>query len=145
MGIIARDHKQLTLIYSSNTGMGAKVHAYAQAANEKLLAIDIAKTKVSDSQWAEIACKLGVSLGDLLVFPASQKPASEAYSTDDWLKILQHDDRVLEKPIIINGDRIKQLESYTSMLEFLGPDSAGIEKTMYTERPPTSGANTKKK
>jgi arsenate reductase-like glutaredoxin family protein len=140
MGIIAKNNRQLTLIYSSNTSIGAKVHAYAQAAEDKLQAIDIAKTKVSDSMWAEIATKLGVSIGALVSHPGFDT-VTNTYNQDDWLKILQHDDRTLAKPIAINGDRMEQLESATSILDFLGIDSAALENRSYTEPPGKSPRN----
>lgn len=138
MGIIAKDDRQLTLIYSSNTSIGAKVNAYAQAANDKLLAIDISKTKLSDSQWAEIVSELNITFKDLV---SHKEDKDASFTDDDWLKILQSDDRLLAKPVAINGDRIKQLESYTSILDFMGVDSAGIEKTMHTEPPNISGSD----
>ena len=66
MGVIARDDKEFKLIYSSNTRVGRHALAYLQAIDEDLIAIDISKTKVSDTQWVEIAEALGVKVGDLL-------------------------------------------------------------------------------
>ena len=66
MGVIARDERQLTLIYSSNTRVGTHTLSYLTGIDEKYLAIDLAKTKVSDTQWAEIADALGVGIGDLV-------------------------------------------------------------------------------
>ncbi len=139
MGIIAKDDRQLTVIYSSNTDIGKKVHAYATAARDKLLAIDIAKTKVSDSQWAEIATNLGVSVGALIDVEKLDLETNDDFSEDDWLKILQHNDKVLRKPIAINGLNMAQMESYTDVLKFFDDESAGIEKTPHTEPPEISG------
>ncbi len=142
MGVIARDDKEFKLIYSSNTRVGRHALAYLQAIDEDLIAIDISKTKVSDTQWVEIAEALGVKVGDLLDKRKLEDVDTSEFSTDDWLKILQHDNEVLSYPIAINGARTQQIKNATEVLDFFGVDSAGLNKTMYTE-PPTISSTTK--
>ncbi len=137
MGVLARDNRQFTLIYSSNTRVGTHVLAYAQAMEDKLLAIDIAKTKVADTEWAELAEKMGCKVGDLIDKRLVDVEDTSEFSTDDWLKILQHNDKVLSHPIAINGNRTRQIDNASEVLRFFGVDSAGLEKTMYTEEPTT--------
>ncbi|NND87765.1 MAG: hypothetical protein HKM28_00800 [Flavobacteriaceae bacterium] len=135
MGVISRDDKQFTLIYSQNTRVGKHTLAYLQGIREKLLAIDISKTKVSDTQWAEIAEAMNVEVGDLIDKRNIDVKNTDEYGTDDWLKILQHDDSVLAHPIAISGKRTKQISNASEVLTFFGVDSAGIEKTMHTDPP----------
>ncbi len=67
MGQIARDEKQLTLIFSSNTRVGKRAYAYLKGLEDKrFLGIDIAKTKIPDTQWVEIADALDIPIGDLV-------------------------------------------------------------------------------
>lgn len=66
MGVIARDDREFTLIYSHNTRVGKHALAYLQGIKEKLNAVDISKTKVSDTQWTEIAKALNCKVGDLV-------------------------------------------------------------------------------
>lgn len=135
MGIIARDHKQLTLIYSQNTRVGKHVLAYLQGIDTALQAIDISKTKISDTQWVEIAEHLQCAVGDLIDKRKVAQDETSDYGTNDWLKVLQNNDEVLSYPIAINGSQTKQIKNAPEVLQFFGVDSAGLEKTMHTEDP----------
>lgn len=135
MGVIARDDREFTLIYSHNTRVGKHALAYLQGIKEKLNAIDISKTKVSDTQWAEIAEALHCKVGDLLDKRLVEVEDTSNFGTTDWLKILQNNDEVLAHPIAINGKTTKQITNGSDVLKFFGVDSAGLEKTMHTEEP----------
>ncbi|SRX56193.1 arsenate reductase family protein [Aequorivita sp. CIP111184] len=131
MGVIARNERQLTLIYSSNTRVGRHTLSYLTGLNEKYLAIDIAKTKVSDTQWAEIAEALGVKIGDLVdkrELDLSDESTAE-FSSNDWLKIIQKNDCVISRPIAIKGKRTKQIDNPPEIMEFFEVDSAGLEQS----------------
>lgn len=137
MGVIARNERQLTLIYSSNTRVGRHTLSYLTGMEEPYLAIDLAKTKVADTQWAEIAEALGVKIGDLVdkrELDLSSESAAE-FSADDWLKIIQHNDSVISRPIAIKGTRTKQIDNPTEIMEFFEVDSAGLEQS------PSNGAD----
>ncbi|WP_034258220.1 arsenate reductase family protein [Altibacter lentus] len=135
MGVLARDDKQFTLIYSSETRVGTHALSYLQGIEDKLLAIDIAKTKVADTQWAEIAEAMGCKIGDLVDKRKVEANDTSEFDSNDWLKILQNNHEVLSHPIAINGDHTLQIENATDVLEFFGVDSAGLKKTMHTEKP----------
>ncbi len=138
MGVIARSENQLTLIYSSNTRVGRHTLSYLTAIDEKYLAIDIAKTKVSGTQWAEIADALGVKVGDLVdkrELDLSSESTAE-FSSDDWIKIIQKDDSVISRPIAIKGKRTMQIDNPTEILEFFEVDSAGLEQSPSNDADP---------
>jgi arsenate reductase-like glutaredoxin family protein len=131
MGVIARDERQLTLIYSSNTRVGRHTLSYLTGLDEKYLAIDLAKTKVSDTQWAEIAASLGVKIGDLVdkrELDFSTESTAE-FGSNDWLKIIQKNDSVISRPIAIKGKRTKQIDNPPEIMEFFEVDSAGLEQS----------------
>ncbi len=131
MGVIARDERQLTLIYSSNTRVGRHTLSYLTGLDEKYLAIDLAKTKVSDTQWAEIAKTLGVKIGDLVdkrELDLSEE-STAGFSSNDWLKIIQKNDSVISRPIAIKGKRTKQIVNPPEIMEFFAVDSAGLEQS----------------
>jgi arsenate reductase-like glutaredoxin family protein len=131
MGVIARDERQLTLIYSSNTRVGRHTLSYLTGLDEKYLAIDLAKTKVSDTQWAEIAASLGVKIGDLVdkrELDLSTESTAE-FGSNDWLKIIQKNDSVISRPIAIKGKRTKQIDNPPEIMEFFEVDSAGLEQS----------------
>ena len=130
-GIIARDDKQLTLIYSSNTRVGKHTLSYLAGINDKYLAIDLVHSKVADTQWVEIAEALGVKVGDLVDKRELdiESEDTSGFGSEDWIKIIQKNDSAISRPIAIKGDRTKQIENPTEILEFFEVDSAGLEQS----------------
>lgn len=146
MGVIARDEKQLTLIYSSNTRVGTHTLSYLTGIDERYLAIDLAKTKVSDTQWAEIADSLGVKIGDLVdkrTLDIDVQSTAE-FDSNDWLKIIQKNDSVISRPIAIKGKRTKQIGNPTEIMEFFEVDSAGLEQSPSNDTQPDIERTTEK-
>lgn len=130
-GVLARDDKQLTLIYSSNTRVGRHTMSYLTGIDARYLAIDLAKTKVADTVWAELAAALGVKIGDLVDKRelALGSESTENFGSNDWLKIIQKNDFVISKPIAVKGSRTMQIDNPTQILEFFEVDSAGLEES----------------
>lgn len=131
MGVIARNENQLTLIYSSNTRVGRHTLSYLAGIDQPYLDIDISKTKVSGTQWAEIAKALNVRVGDLV---DKRQLNMDVESTDkfddhDWITIIQKNDMVISRPIAIMGNRTKQIANPPEIMEFFKVDSAGLEQS----------------
>lgn len=135
MGIIARDENQITLIFSSNTRLGAHTLSYLRGIDKKYLPIDLAKSKIGDTIWVEIAESLGVKVGDLVDKRAldTDTTVTENYGTHDWIKIIQNNDSVISRPILIKGERTQQIENPTEVLGFFEVDSAGLEQSQIRE------------
>ncbi len=131
MGQIARDERQLTLIYSSNTRVGTHTLSYLTGMDERYLTIDLAKTKVPDTQWAEIADALGVKIGDLVDKRQLEIDVEKTanFDSNDWLKIIQKNDTVISRPIAIKGKQTKQINNPPEIMEFFEVDSAGLEQS----------------
>ncbi|MCZ4319781.1 hypothetical protein O4H26_12355 [Aequorivita viscosa] len=131
MGVIARNENQLTLIYSSNTRVGTHTLSYLTGIDERYLAIDLAKTKVSDTQWAEIADALGIKIGDLIDKRQLDidSESTSNFGSNDWLKIIQNNDSVISQPIAIMGSKTKQINNPPEILEFFGVESAGLNQS----------------
>lgn len=131
MGVFATDKNQLTLIYSSNTRVGTWTLSYLEGIDKPYLAIDIAKTKVTGTQWAEIADKLNCTIGDLVDKREMEIEVESAadFTDTDWVKIIQKNDTVITKPIAIMGDRIAQIINAPKIMEFFEVDSAGLEQS----------------
>jgi arsenate reductase-like glutaredoxin family protein len=134
MGVISQHHRQMKLYYHSETNIGKQTYAYAESSKKKLLAIDIAKTKVTGTQWLEIADGLGLPIAELV--NQDLPHFRETYGTDamdfdetDWLKILDKEPILLRHPILVDGDAYLQIKSGAAFKEHMEPDSAGIEKT----------------
>lgn len=131
MGVIARNDNQLTLIYSSNTRMGRWTLSYLEGIDKPFLAKDLAKTKVADTQWAEIADSLGVKIGDLVDRNALDIDINGTNDLDDndWIKIIQKNDTVIAHPIAIMGEKVTQITNAPDIMEFFEVDSAGLEQS----------------
>lgn len=138
MGVIATDEKQLTLIYSSNTRVGKWTLSYLQGIDKPYLAIDLAKTKVADTQWAEIASRLNVKIGDLVDKREMDMDVERTSELDDndWLKVIQHNDSVISHPIVLMGKRIAQIINAPAIMEFFQVDSAGLEESPTGDKKP---------
>lgn len=137
MGQIATDKNQLTLIYSSNTRVGRWTLSYLEGIDKPILTIDLAKTKVPDTQWVEIARRLNMTVGDLVDKREMDLNESDTSDFDetDWIKIIQKNDSVISKPIAIMGDRTAQIVNAPKIMEFFEVDSAGLEQSPMEGKP----------
>lgn len=133
MGIIARDENQITLIFSSSTRLGTHTLSYLRGIDKTYLPIDLAKSKLGDTIWVEIAEALGVKVGDLVDKRELDidSAVTADFGTHDWIKIIQSNDAVISRPIFIKGEITKQIDNPTEILEFFDVDSAGIELSSF--------------
>ncbi|TRZ45269.1 arsenate reductase family protein [Robertkochia solimangrovi] len=130
MGIIATNDRQITLIYDSSTKLGRECQAYAASSDKRLLTIDINKTKIASTEWAEIAQKLGLSVPELI---ATKHPAfTNIYGVDvdideeSAFKILEKHPETVVYPIAIRGDRAIMAHIFTDILKLVDPDSGEV-------------------
>jgi arsenate reductase len=140
-GILARNKKQLTYIYSSESYLGKQVLGYIQGTQKKIESIDIVKENLGNAIWVELADKLNVPLGELFAkdtIDSSKTENSEDFDTDDWLKLVNKNPELLQRPIVVNGDKVMLISHRSEILQFFGVDSAGLEKTMSHESPTIS-------
>ncbi|HDZ05448.1 hypothetical protein LCGC14_0070960 [marine sediment metagenome] len=133
MGVIAMDKKQITLYYSSENSIGKQLNAYVTSSGKDNLTIDISKTNVTGTQWAELADGLGKNISDLV---NTDHPdfkdvyGEETINLDDdgWLKILNKNPSFLKNAIVIKSEDFIELTSASDFKQYMDPDSAGIEK-----------------
>lgn len=139
MSVISKDNNKIIIYYHSGTSIGEQTHAYVQASEKKLLAIDIAKTNVTGTQWAELAQGLDKKIGDLV--DQDHPRFKEQYGKEnldlvehDWIRVLDNEPQLLRYPIIINGTEYIQVESAADFKKHLEPDSAGLDKHTLDEQ-----------
>ncbi|SFZ92355.1 arsenate reductase [Flaviramulus basaltis] len=145
MTILARDKKQLTYIYSSFSHLGKQVLGYVEGIDKKVEVIDIAKQNLGDTIWVEIAENLGLPISNLITTEndyVSSIGNTNDFNTDDWLKIINKNPKLLQKPIAIKGEEAMLITHRSDILKFFGVDSAGLEKGLNGE-PPTISSTTK--
>ncbi|MBJ7880843.1 arsenate reductase family protein [Gelidibacter salicanalis] len=131
MGVISTDKNEIKLYFHSENSIGKQIQAYVLASEKKVLTIDISKTKVTGTQWTELAKGLGVGISDLInkEHPDFVKNYGEHVDLEqeDWLKILDKQPEVLTAPIAIIGEHFVQLTSPSDFVKYIEPDSKGIK------------------
>ncbi|WP_405411822.1 arsenate reductase family protein [Maribacter sp. Asnod1-A12] len=133
MGVIAMDKKQITLYYSSKNSIGKQLNAYVESSGKNHLTIDISKTNVTGTQWAELAEGLNKNISDLVNtdypdFKVAYGDTVVDLDDDGWLKILDKNPSFLKNAIVIKGKEFIELTSASDFKQYMDSDSAGIEK-----------------
>ncbi len=127
MGVISTDKNEIKLFLNSGSSLGKQIQAYVLASEHKILIIDITKTKVTSTQWTELAKGLNISIADLI--NKEHPDFSNHYDkdidldNDDWLKIIDKQPEVITTAIAIIGDRYVQLQSPSDFIKYIEPDS----------------------
>lgn len=133
MGVISKDKHQIKFYYSSASSIGKQAMAYIQSSEKKILSIDVSKTKVTGTQWTEIAEGLGIKVQGLIDvshpdFINQYGDKVEIDDEHDWLKILEKNPLVLQCPIIVNGNFHLQIKQPADVKKFLDRESAQDKK-----------------
>jgi arsenate reductase-like glutaredoxin family protein len=131
MGVISTDNNEIKLYYHSDNSLGKQTNAYVESSDKKILTIDISQTKVTGTQWIEIARNLGVTVDQLI--NKEHPDFSQNYNDDadmnedDWLKVLDKMPIVLTYPIAIIGKKFVQLKGPADFVKYMEPDSESID------------------
>tara|TARA_R110000868_G_scaffold238405_2_gene492918 strand:- start:72 stop:482 length:411 start_codon:yes stop_codon:yes gene_type:complete len=133
MGVIATDKNKITLYYNSENNIGKKCYAYVQASDKKVLGIDVSKTTVTGTQWAELAEKLKIPIEKLIDvqhpdFKNEFGSNGIDLEQEDWLKIINKNPKLFQFPILIYGNSYHQLKTGADFKKYLESESAGIKK-----------------
>ena len=128
MGVIATNNRELNLYYNDNSSIGMQTLAFVQASKKKVLAVDLSKTKVTGTQWAELADLLGISIKDLINtehpdFIKLYGKDNDLEGDDDWIKVLQKNPSVVTQPILVNGNKAMQVNTPSDIMVFLDAES----------------------
>lgn len=133
MTALNNDDKLLILFYNSDVKNHKEIYAYAQSAETDTHAVDISKTKVTGTVWAEVAELLHISVTDLIDTSHSvyenRYGKGKSLNADDTIKTLQADAEMLVFPIVIKGDTAKIVKTYAEVMSFYESDTAAIKKT----------------
>lgn len=141
MPILARNKNQITYIYNSQSRLGEQILGYLKGTKKKVETINISQENLGDTIWVELAQNLGLPFDEIFSTSHPDVPdfgISDDFDTKDWLKLIDENPMLLQRPIMVHGDTAKQLTTRSEILRFFGVDSAGLEKTMAHEPPTTS-------
>ncbi len=124
MGVIATNNREIKLFYNADTNKGMQTLAYLKSSQKKVLDIDLGKTKITGTQWAELAKLLGKPIKALINtehpdFINDYGKTHNLQSDEDWLKVLENNPKVVTQPIIVNGDKVIQIDTPSEVVTFL--------------------------
>ncbi|WP_179338453.1 arsenate reductase family protein [Winogradskyella ludwigii] len=120
MGEIATSNRQITLFYNSKSEIGKQTLAYAKSERLKLEDIDILKAKLTGTQIVELAEKLHIQVASLI---NQEHPSYKSHfdhhnlSTDDWIKMIQHNPEIMKQPIALHGDKTILVQTPTDIIK----------------------------
>lgn len=134
MGVIATDKNKITLYYNSENTIGKQCYAYVQSSDKKVLGIDVSRTKVTGTQWSELADKLQIPIKKLI--DVEHPDFINEFGADpinlepnDWLKLIVKNPKLFHLPIFIFGENYYQLTSGADFKKYLDTESSGIKKS----------------
>lgn len=135
---IATDDRQLTLIYNSETRLGRQAYGYVQAALDRIRTIDISKDTLGDTVWVSVSEGLQKPFDQILTKDHPDVPDVDHanFDTDDWLKLLNKNPKMLQHPIAINGEKFMQVGTPSHVTKFFDVNSAGLEQPPKQGEPP---------
>jgi len=124
MGVIATNNREVKLFYNAETNKGMQTLAYLKSSKKKVLDIDLSKTKVTGTQWTELAKLLGKPIKDLINtehpdFMNKYGKNPDLYDDEDWLKVMENNPKVVTQPILVNGDQAVQIDTPSEVMRFL--------------------------
>ncbi len=120
MGEIATSDRQITFFYSSKSVRAKQALAYAKAEGLPIRDIDILKTPLTGTQIAELADRLHIEIKDLV---NQEHPSYKSrfeyhnFSSEDWIKMIQHNPDIMKQPIALRGDITILVETPTDIIK----------------------------
>jgi arsenate reductase-like glutaredoxin family protein len=132
MGIIANNDNEIRIYYSSETSIGKQAYAYVVSSEKKVLGIDVSKTKVPGSHWAEMAEALNMGIEKLINrehpdFIKHYGNKNIDLDQHDWLRILENHPETLAFPIVIMGKKVIKIKTPSDFVKYMESDTRHIE------------------
>ena len=120
MGEIATSNRQITLYYNSDSFRAKQTLAYAKAEGLAIQDIDILKTPLTGTQIVELANRLKLEVKNLInkehpAYISKFEPLE--LSTDDWIKMIQHNPEIMKQPIALRGDKTILVETPSDIIK----------------------------
>ncbi len=130
MSIIATSNNQLNLYVCNNNELTKKVIAYAHSTQTTLHIIDVCKTKITGSEWKELAVKAKLSVHDFI--QTGHPTFIEAYGNnvnldeESAIKILNSNPEVLVYPIALRNNKAVLCKTESSLLALQSSDTGEV-------------------
>jgi len=128
--MLLKNPNQINLYYNPQTETGKKCLAIANANKSIVNPIDITKTRVSQTDWSQMAEMLNNTVQDLIDETSDfvKEKTNGDLDLDDFaaLKIIQNNPEVVKKPIAIYKDKIVMANHENDLLKLQSPDTGDI-------------------
>jgi arsenate reductase-like glutaredoxin family protein len=128
--MISKDNKQINLYYHPNHRLAKKCIAIANANKAKVLAIDISRTRVSQTDWSEIARLLDISVvelvdleHDFILSKFGKTPDVDEFSA---LKLIQNNPEVVKAPVALRKEKVVVANTARDILKLQDADTGEI-------------------
>ena len=127
--------RELTLIYHSHKSDDKKARGYVESLpSVAIKTLDLAQESMTETQLAQLADKMGVSIADLIdptyderANTPQNKEGIKEIDTTELLTLIKHNPKLLDTPILIIGNRAYK---YGSAYELIKEQLAeGVKST----------------
>lgn len=130
--MITRNNNEIRIYFSSETSIGKQAYAYVNASEKKVLGVDVSKTKVPGSHWAEIADGLNIKIRELVntKHPDFIKEYGDKkidLDQHDWLRILEKHPETLAFPVVIMENKTMAIHTPSDFVKYMDPDTTNQE------------------
>lgn len=128
--MLLKNPTQINLYFNPKTALGKKSLAIATVNKAIVNGIDITKTRISQTDWSQMADMLNIQIQDLIdknsEFIAANSLGNLNFDNFDALKIIQNNPEVVTKPIAVYKDKILLAQHENDLLKLQSPDSGNI-------------------
>ncbi len=131
MGIFSDDKRELTCVFNSKNDTDTQTLGYLKASEKHLNAVDITKTTLTGTQWAELAERLDTPIKTLLNSENIDGNV-EDFDENDCITILRENPDALDGAIVFTEGKAMQIKKPSNAKRFIGNDSAAISKPYNT-------------
>jgi arsenate reductase-like glutaredoxin family protein len=128
MIVIATIENQINVNEDSLT---KKVIAFAHATKTELNIIDVCKTKITGTEWAELASKANLSIADFIqtehpIYTDIYKKNSVTLDDESAIKILHAHPEVLVYPIALRKNKAVLCKTESDLLQLQSSDTGEV-------------------
>ncbi len=128
--MLLKNPNQINLYYNSQSELGKKCLAIANANKSIVNGIDITKTRVSQTDWSQMAEMLKINVRDFIdetsEFIKEKSKGDLNIDEFDALKLIQNNPEIVTKPIAIYKDKIVLARHENDLLKLQSPDTGNI-------------------
>lgn len=115
--------KETILYYNSETSLGKQCLPYAESSQQSVKTVDVSKTNITGTEWANITGKLNITIGELIDqdHPDFKKNYGDAVSLseDDWIKVLSKNPETLSFSILVVDHKFYLIKSPSEIAKYL--------------------------